>query len=244
MRNRGFTLIELLVAMAVGVVLTTGLLHLVQSATAAYRLQNQLGHLQENARFAVRTIESALQPAGYDPRPWLGDGVALGAGSADGFNAAGDRIELRRQSARNCFGNDNPVTGASGRPDHHLRVTEFFVRAGGDLVSRCRYGADEGSLITQINNLGLVQQVEAFQLQYAEDTDADGIANRWVGAGQWLEESRILGVRFALLLASPAPLSVQASGPLRLLDQEVTPPDDGHARYLARVTVMLEGRGS
>ncbi|KAA9132819.1 prepilin-type N-terminal cleavage/methylation domain-containing protein [Marinihelvus fidelis] len=241
MTARGFTLVELLVAMAIGALVTTSLVRVTQSVGGAWRVQDETARLHEHARLAVRTLLGPVGGAGYQPDPWSGPLPAVTAGSADEFNAHGDRLEVQRRSPRNCYGSDNPVAGPGGGPAHYLEINRFHVRDG-SLVRQCRYGADSSSLTTQINNLGVVEHVDNFQVLYAEDTDADGVANRWVRAGQWQEESRILGVRFAFLLASPGPLFADHGGAHDLLGTTVNAADDGHARVVSHAAVAIAGR--
>lgn len=239
----GFTLIELMVALAVSAVLVSGILQLVLAATASFQLQQGLGQLQESARFLTQQLADAIRPAGFHPRPWedASVGQAVNPASADAVSAAGDRIEVQRWSDRNCFDDPNPVTGVDDQPLYYLRITLFEVRTGNFMLN-CRYGPHLGSLVTQVNNLGLAEGVDAFQVQFAEDADADGQAERWVDAGQWQDETGLRGVRFALVLASPQAIAGATADPLQLLGAQFTPPDDGRLRRVYHGAIVLAGR--
>lgn len=63
-KQRGFTLLEVMVALALGLLLTVGILSLFQSTSQTNRLQNGLARLQENGRFAVSRIETDLRMLG------------------------------------------------------------------------------------------------------------------------------------------------------------------------------------
>jgi hypothetical protein len=234
---------ELVVALAVGTVLTTGMIQLALATTASFQLQQALAGLQETDRFLGQQLQDAIRPAGFHPQPWTlaAAAPAIGAGSADAVSADSDRLELQRWSDRNCFDNPNPALDGDGQPRYDLRITRFELRSG-NLVVHCRYGADTGSLVTQINNLGLAEGVEAFAVRYAEDSDADGSADRWVDAGQWGEESHVLGLGYALVLASAQRIDGAPGGPLTWPGGSWAPPADGKLRWVVEGTVALAGR--
>lgn len=59
--SRGFSLIELMVAMALGLVLSIGVVSLFGSTSMSNKVQNSLARLQENGRYAVARMESDLR---------------------------------------------------------------------------------------------------------------------------------------------------------------------------------------
>ncbi|MEL7449663.1 MAG: PilW family protein [Pseudomonadota bacterium] len=63
--QRGVTLIELMVAMAIGVVLIGGALYVFTESRAAMQVSDSLSRMQENARFALNTIEPDIRMAGF-----------------------------------------------------------------------------------------------------------------------------------------------------------------------------------
>jgi type IV pilus assembly protein PilW len=63
--QQGLTLVELMVAMLIGVILMAGVLSIMISSKRAYNVQNDLNHLQENARFAMGFLVKDLRMAGY-----------------------------------------------------------------------------------------------------------------------------------------------------------------------------------
>lgn len=76
-RQAGMTLVELMVATTLSLVLLAGVLLVFSANKATYQLQNGMGTLQENGRYAARQIAADLQLAGYggclsphlDPKP-------------------------------------------------------------------------------------------------------------------------------------------------------------------------------
>jgi type IV pilus assembly protein PilW len=63
--KRGFSLVELLVAMTIGIVALAALLSLLSSASRALRTREAVAEMQERARFAMATLETDVQLAGY-----------------------------------------------------------------------------------------------------------------------------------------------------------------------------------
>lgn len=63
-RARGYTLLEIMIALALGLLLSIGILSLFGTTSATNKLQNGLARLQESGRFAVTRMESDLRMAG------------------------------------------------------------------------------------------------------------------------------------------------------------------------------------
>jgi type IV pilus assembly protein PilW len=64
-RAQGFSLIELMLALALGVVVTAGIVALFVGNNQTYTLLNGQSRMQENARFAVDFISRSARAAGY-----------------------------------------------------------------------------------------------------------------------------------------------------------------------------------
>ncbi len=87
-RQRGFTLVESLVAVGLSLILMAGLIQLFAGSKRNFNLQQDLGGIQENGRFAVRHLRTALQMAGHwgGQREGVDDaigGVLSGIGDCD-----------------------------------------------------------------------------------------------------------------------------------------------------------------
>ena len=242
--KRGFTLVELMVALAIGAFLTTGIVRVVQAANSGFRLQQGISALQETARFAIGMMRQDIAQAGYRPEPWLPETEiqALANETVDAISPLSDRISITRYSPDNCYGNPNPDRDSEGRPRYFLMESTWSANSTGNLTQTCRYGLDAGSLVTQINHLGLVENIEAFQVLFAEDHDGDGNANRWVTARNWQDEAGVLAVRLAMLVASPEPLAEPAAGSFQLLGEQFQHPADGRVRRVFQTTVTVRGR--
>ena len=98
--HRGFTLIEILIAMLLASILITGITQLAIATGGSYRLQQNLGFLQESARFAFSTIRREIEAAGYQRKPWEpGTGIrALGDQTAEALTLSSDRVSIQKCS--------------------------------------------------------------------------------------------------------------------------------------------------
>lgn len=243
-RQRGFSLLELMLGVCLSTILLSGIVQLVSGSVSAYRLQLSLGQMEDSGRYARDVLLSHISQSGFQPRPWLNPSgfPALTAGSVDGGATAPDQLGLQRWSRQNCYGNANPVTDADGQPAFYLLRARFSVNAASNLAIRCQYGPDASSLQTQMNNFGLIEDVESMQVLYAEDRDGDGIADGWVKAGTWLQENDVKAIKLALLMSTPQAFDRATSTELTLLDQSMTTPADGHLRSVWTLTAAIRGR--
>jgi prepilin-type N-terminal cleavage/methylation domain-containing protein len=241
-RARGFTLLELMLAMALGAVVLTGALQLALAVNRALAVQQGIGELQSQARYAEALISGSAAGAGYAPRPWADPQPAPTAGSRNGLQH--DVLVLRQWSQTNCLANPNPVLDASGAPEFYLRVSEWRLGNDQRLLETCHYGPGGTPGTRQLNASTRVEGVEAFQALFAEDLDGDGRTDRWVRAEEWADPNRVLGLRFALLMVSSTSLGADRVPAVDVLDQRVTPPDDGRARLLIERTVAFTGQRS
>ncbi len=63
--QQGMTLVEIMIALAISMVLLTGVLQIMISSKQTYRIQEGTARLQENGRFATQFISEDLRMAGY-----------------------------------------------------------------------------------------------------------------------------------------------------------------------------------
>ena len=240
----GLSLVELLIGMFLASILLTGLVQIAAAARSMFRLQESLAELQESGRFALDHIGEILREAAYTPQPWDSTWAPVGftADSADNVNNRGDRLAVRTWSDRNCLGNANPVTDAQGMPRFFLRESVLELSADANLTHTCRYGPAPDQFINQLQRQGLVQNAESLEIRYAEDTDGDGTADRWVGGGQWFDESAIHAVQLGLMLASRDAVTDASGQNFQVLDKVVEPPADGKLRRVMVYTHVLRGR--
>jgi len=237
----GFSLLEMLIGMFLSAVLMSGVTGLLSNSVSAYRQQLNEGQLEESSRFAHEVLTSHIAQAGYHPQPWQAMQRAVSDDSLNGGPLPGDQLGLQRWSSKNCYGNENPVRDAEDKPEFYLLQVRFSVTQANNLAMTCRYGPDASQLTTQVNNFGLVENVESMQVLYAQDHDDNGIVDGWVSAGTWQQESTVRAVKVALLFASQSAFG-QDADPLTLLDETITPPADGHLRIVTTLTTAIRGR--
>jgi type II secretory pathway component PulJ len=242
--DTGFSLMEVMIGIFLSTLLISGIVQLVAGSVSAYRLQLSLGQLEESGRYARDMLVTHISQAGYQPEPWneQSELPALSEESLNGDSLPGDQLGLQRWSSHNCYGNENPVMGDDGQPGFYLLQTRFKVNDSNNLAITCRYGPDATQLQTQLNNFGLVEDVESMQVLYAADRDGDDIADHWVTAQAWQQESEIRAVKVALLLSTRQPFEQATSKQITLLDETMTLPADGHLRRVSSLTTAIRGR--
>ena len=235
---------EVMIGVFLATLLLTGIVQLLVGSVSAYRLQLAQGQMEESARYARDVLLTHIAQAGYQPQPWQNSaGMPAVTGEAlNGASPATDQLGLQRWSRYNCYGNENPAIDSAGQPAFYLLQTRFMINSANNLAITCRYGPDGSSLQTQMNNFGLVEDVESMQVLYAEDRNGDAIADGWVTAHNWLQESNILAVKVALLLSTRQPFEQANGTQITLLDETISPPADGHLRSVRTMTTAIRGR--
>lgn len=242
--STGFSLLEVLVAIFLSTMLMAGIVELLAGSVSTYRLQLSQSQLEESSRYARDVLISHINQAGYQPEPWIGlqQVPALTTDAIDSYSPRGDQLGLQRWSSRNCYGNDNPTTDGEGQPAFFLLQTRFGVSTANNLALTCRYGPDASQLQTQINNFGLVEDVNSMQVLYAEDRNEDQVADTWVTGQEWQNENNIRAVKVALLLSSSQVFTQKQSRQITLLDETITTADDGHLRKVGSLTAAIQSR--
>lgn len=75
--TRGFTLVEIMVALTIGIVLSMGILALVDRSARGFKDQDAFARLQENGYFALRYLGEAIRHAGFYGYLYRGDLVRV-----------------------------------------------------------------------------------------------------------------------------------------------------------------------
>jgi len=219
----GFSVIELMVAMAITAFLLIGLVQIFSSVRASYDLQEGLGRLQENARFATSFMQDQLRDTGYFPfaehentnvdvgfvfpSVLRGDvPEPLGDETVDGGASGSDTLEVNIFDERNCSGILNPPTTTGNPAIGQKQIVFAHDDTDNELLFTCRFiqipavGVDPPDVIT---NQAVLNNVETLQFQYGEDRTGDGAADVYVDAGNWLVVGNVVAIRVGLILTSP-----------------------------------------
>lgn len=191
--QRGISLIEIMVAITISLILLAGISQIFLSSKTSYNLQDGMGRLQENARYALDVLNRSVGMAGYtesitpidafnttNTQDNVSTNSDLDFTVANG--KASDVIEVNYTSATDCLGN---ATGG--------QATDRFYINGSDLMC-----LGNGS-----NTPGIMAEgVENMQILYGEDTDNDNTANHYVSVGNVVDWTAVVSVRIALLVST------------------------------------------
>jgi len=227
----GFSIVELMIAGTLGLILLTGVLQLFTGSQRNYTLQNELADIQEDGRFTLMILERQVQKSSWDADIAANPPTAIDiAASQDGTN---DSVTFSFKGTLDGIDNldCNNVAIADG-----LVVNRFFV-LNDELMCQGNGGGDAQAFI---------DNVDKFQLLYGVESDMncpDGVVNSYMTrtdlAGSILA-SRILSVRFALLLKSERNLLfTAAANTYQMLDESYTPTADKLVRRLFQQTVFM-----
>jgi len=258
----GYSLVELMVAMVLGLLLVGGVVQVFQSGKASYRVQEGLGRLQENGRFADFYLSRVLRQAGRPrifgsvdgtPGPFFRtidtrEDFSEMPATRDGDDDGSDVVTIMYRSTTNCLGNgtdyDNPMVDFNG--DFYAR-DQFALNNDDPPSLVCRtLDADGNAEQTQ----PIIAGVDDFQILYGVDSDGDGQANFYQNATNILdvEWRTVVSLRFALLLSSERTVRKEGESDNRqyaLLDAPVRGPfDDGRIRQVFESTIELRNRSS
>ncbi|MBU1189480.1 MAG: PilW family protein [Gammaproteobacteria bacterium] len=225
----GFSVIELMVALAITAFLLIGLVQIFSSVRASYDLQEGLGRLQENARFASTFMSQQLREVGYFPfaetQKAIEDPTVVDMGflfpailngtvpfpvtlnSTDGGGLLPDTLEVNLYDEYDCSGNLNPVT-AVGTPAILQKQIQFNHNpATNELRFTCRIGVPNPTPgfvpPVVINNQPILNNVETIQFQYGQDRDGDGTADIYTDGFNAISQGDITAIRVGLILTSP-----------------------------------------
>lgn len=191
--QRGVSVIEIMVAITISLILMAGISQIFLSSKTSYNLQDGLGRLQENARFALDVLNRSIGMAGYTPSltpidafdtTYTQDNVSENStlGFTVSSNKASDIIDVNYTSATDCLGN---ATGG---------------------VANDRFYIDGSNLMCLGNGSGtagiMAEGVENMQVLYGEDTDNDKVANVYVSVGNITDWNAVVSVRIALLVST------------------------------------------
>lgn len=203
----GIGLVEILVAMAIGLMLTAGVIHIFSGSRQTYRITENQSHLQENGRIALIQLGNTLRMTGYKTDPT--DTNTFATGAVSGTEAAGtpDQISVFYQGASDgttfdCLGNSVDVTD-----DVSVDVENQFSIDSNNL--KCQSiqvetdsSTDPPTITTTTSTQNLIENVEDMQITYGVDANGTGSANYYVDASSVTNWSQVVSLRVSLLFRS------------------------------------------
>ncbi len=216
MRNHGFTIIELMVTLAITSVLVLGAATFLASADQANRLQSALSGLNVSGRFGLDQLSRDIRISGYRNSDWTSGPLLNVISATDGAAATGgDSIALLYEGTRDCT----------------------YAPAVAGIVTNT-YQVVNGNL--ECNGQSVTGGVQEMQIYLGEDTDNNGVANRWMSPGAaGLNMTSVVSVRIHLLVRTNA--NAISSGPQAYYfnNAQQAAVDDGQIRREYSVTVAL-----
>lgn len=228
--QRGLTLTELMVALAISLIVMSGVVTLYVTNRHAYALQNGLARLQENGRFAMEFLSRDLRMGGY-PKDSYGGGAFVAPdasnaySTADGGGDASDAVAVQYEASIDCLGNN---LGAATASSHY-----YYIQ-NDTLYCRPSTGAAAQPLVDGIENM---------QVLYGEDTDGDAVPNVYRRADHVADWSKVLTARVAVLATSVDEIRSKAqTDTFTVLDRSITAPNDRQFRRVYSGTIVLRNR--
>ncbi|MCW8929260.1 MAG: prepilin-type N-terminal cleavage/methylation domain-containing protein [Gammaproteobacteria bacterium] len=200
-KQSGLSLIEIMVALVIGAILIAGIAQIYVSNKQAYRLQESVSYINNNARFALFFLQDAVTAAGYKGNPAEADKDAFPAITMAGCanfntgqyiaaatNVGADtgllcvKMKSPRYSAGmtdiavmvDCIGNNIA--------EKNTVISRFFISANGELSCGTSH-FDETTAVTQaLTSQPLVSDVTVTPT-YGEDADDDKAVDPDPGTG-------------------------------------------------------------
>lgn len=120
-------------------------------------------------------------------------------------------------------------------------VRSFADTAGDGIPTLCRYALDFDGATPTMAEECLAQGVENLQLEYGIDTDADGVANRYLSGPTAAQlASQLVSIRVNLLMRSlQEDVNYTNLKTYSVGNVDFDPPDDGYYRRVYTTTVLL-----
>ncbi len=216
MRNRGFTIVELMITLAITSILTIGALNFLASASQTNRLQSALSGLNVSGRFGLEQLSRDIRMSGYRNSDWTTGPLINVITATDGAAATGgDSISLLYEGTRDC----TYAPAVAGIVTNTYQVVNDNLECNGQAVA------------------GGVQEM---QIYLGEDTDNNGVANRWMSPGMaGLDMTGVVSVRVHLLARTDG-IGI-SSGPQAYYfnNAQQAAVDDGQIRREYSVTIAL-----
>lgn len=260
----GLSIVELLVALAISLLLMTGIIQVFLASKQTYASNEAASRLQENGRFALEFIAQSARHAGYvetsNTVSVLPPAIASpnnsicnssSTCSSQGVNDESDSVAFVSQPRiqdgvrRDCLGVNGSGTYAINNTD--IILNQFLIIEAAPANDEphpalgCRSRNLRGGWVTGPTPQRLIDGIDALQVQYGITTGSNrNSVNQYVSADRVGDWSTVIAVRIAVLANSLTPVTPPA--PARqfvLFDAAPLSFDDGKARQIFTTTVKL-----
>ncbi|WP_339080122.1 PilW family protein [Pseudomonas sp. TMP9] len=258
----GLSLVELMVAMALGLLLMTGVVQVFLSSRQTYAANEAMGRLQENGRFALEFIARSARLAGYvEPVFEGGKPLALVRPSCSGLpstiptelctsSGSGNDPDsvafvfqppITDAARRDCLG--NTITENNMMVINHYSIIPATATAPAALGCRAyKFNDTTGSWTSGPSAQELISGVDSLQVLYGINTSGDArSANQYISADQVTNWNNVKAVRIAVLANSINTLTPAPAGRnFVLLDAAPITFTDNRARQIFSTTIQLK----
>lgn len=245
----GFSLIELMIGLVLGLFITTVAITYLVSSSKAFRIQNDDGRLQENARFALDILTKNVRMAGSNSSTdqtvnlfFSGLGCPDDAGNGTATACTGDSLDEDADSSgtpdsdrfavemiTRAGVNDIAASSGNGCTGQNVgfnadgsgrRMANVFWIADGNLnCATYTITAGVGALVAG-SAQPMIEGVDAMQVQYGEDLDNDGVVERYTSFASVTDIDNVRSLRIALLMSSDIQRKLQNNNPLNQQNDE------------------------
>lgn len=247
----GLSMVELLIAMALGLLLMTGVIQVFLTSRQTYAANEAMGRLQENGRFALDFIARNARNAGYIdpinlnnlPAPIALSGCPTSYCTADNISSTSDRIALAMQPVPqdgkrySCTGDEVAPPAVSN--SSAIIYNSFYVKNGSLWCNWGEIGAASAKTEKEI-----VPGIDSLRVLYGVASSSNSSStSRYIPATDITDWTLVRSVRIAVLANSVETITPRpdATTNYYLLDAApISQGNDGLARQIFTTTIQLK----
>lgn len=242
--SRGISLTEVMIAMLIGLFLLAGVAQVFFATKRSFTHETQVSSNESEARFLIYYLERMVRIAGYRAEPssnekfpdfsalYTSVSPHVSATSATGFNSS-DSFTVRFQGST-----DGTITDCLGDTvgNSDIAVNTFSINGSGQLECRAvnpTAGTDTTEVITD--------NIEIMRVRLGEDTDGDGIANRYVTPDySGLNNTNVVSIRISFVIATANNTGgIDDTSTYNVLGYVYNPANDTRTRRLHTQTIYM-----
>lgn len=210
-KQTGFSLIEFMVAITIGLFLVAIIVQVYIGSQQTYRSQDDLSRMQEEGRYAIEILGRYARIAGFRDNPNIAFATAFPVGSEPLGGVAGaaatnpDTLTLRHYGSGLAGVPDNTIRNCNGDAiDSPSLAYETFSLNSATKILECATPPVVGGVVGggAAVTATLIGNVTNFKVTYGEDTDANGIPDKYVAAGAVTNMNNVLALRLCIELQS------------------------------------------